>query len=202
VSNGLISAIRKISDQLVVLQISAPIAPGSSGGPILDERGDVIGVATAFSTPPIDVQGAGQGAVGRPRAGGDLAGPGRTSVGEARRVRRSSGGDPSPAEDADPLVPPAGTSSTTGQPGSRSGTHCWPAVLARTTEALCRSGRVWHGAGPSKKLGAVAKWLGIGLQNRHTWVQIPSAPLPEHRDIAAVPENLARLFVGHEEAVQ
>jgi hypothetical protein len=25
--------------------------------------------------------------------------------------------------------------------------------------------------------GAVAKWLGIGLQNRHTWVQIPSAPL-------------------------
>jgi hypothetical protein len=25
--------------------------------------------------------------------------------------------------------------------------------------------------------GAVAKWLGNGLQNRHTWVQIPSAPL-------------------------
>src|SRR5215469_14606937 len=24
--------------------------------------------------------------------------------------------------------------------------------------------------------GAVAKWLGNGLQNRHTWVQIPSAP--------------------------
>ena len=25
--------------------------------------------------------------------------------------------------------------------------------------------------------GAVAKWLGTGLQNRHMWVQIPSAPL-------------------------
>lgn len=26
------------------------------------------------------------------------------------------------------------------------------------------------------RFGAVAKWLGTGLQNRHTWVQIPSAP--------------------------
>jgi serine protease Do len=49
VSNGLVSAIRKVDDQLIVLQISAPIAPGSSGGPILDEHGDVVGVATAFS---------------------------------------------------------------------------------------------------------------------------------------------------------
>jgi serine protease Do len=47
VSNGLLSAVRKIGD-LVVLQVSAPIAPGSSGGPIFNEQGEVIGVATAI----------------------------------------------------------------------------------------------------------------------------------------------------------
>jgi serine protease Do len=48
ISNGLVSAIRKVQDDLVVLQISAPIAPGSSGGPLFNERGEVIGVATAI----------------------------------------------------------------------------------------------------------------------------------------------------------
>lgn len=50
VSNGLVSAIRVIDPELTVLQISAPIAPGSSGGPLFSERGEVIGVATAYST--------------------------------------------------------------------------------------------------------------------------------------------------------
>ncbi|MEO5728373.1 MAG: trypsin-like peptidase domain-containing protein [Byssovorax sp.] len=50
VSNGLVSAIRVIDPALTVLQISAPIAPGSSGGPLFSERGEVIGVATAYST--------------------------------------------------------------------------------------------------------------------------------------------------------
>jgi serine protease Do len=47
VSNGLVSARRRLEDGFEVLQVSAPIAPGSSGGPLFNDRGEVIGIATA-----------------------------------------------------------------------------------------------------------------------------------------------------------
>ncbi len=50
VSNGLVSAVRAVDNSLSVLQISAPIAPGSSGGPLFSDKGEVIGVVTRYST--------------------------------------------------------------------------------------------------------------------------------------------------------
>jgi S1-C subfamily serine protease len=44
VSEGLVSALRTIPGRGEVVQISAPISPGSSGGPVVNRRGQVIGV--------------------------------------------------------------------------------------------------------------------------------------------------------------
>jgi S1-C subfamily serine protease len=46
VSNGLISGIREV-DGRKLFQISAPISEGSSGSPVFNERGEVIGVVMA-----------------------------------------------------------------------------------------------------------------------------------------------------------
>jgi hypothetical protein len=50
VSDGLISSVREATEQFTVLQISAPISQGSSGGPLFNPVGEVIGVAFAIFT--------------------------------------------------------------------------------------------------------------------------------------------------------
>jgi len=46
VSDGIVSAIREIPDYGRIIQITAPISPGSSGSPVLNMQGEVIGIAT------------------------------------------------------------------------------------------------------------------------------------------------------------
>ena len=46
VSDGIVSAKREIKPFGKVIQITSPISPGSSGSPVLNMRGEVIGVAT------------------------------------------------------------------------------------------------------------------------------------------------------------
>lgn len=46
VSEGIVSAVREIPTIGKIFQISAPISPGSSGSPVVNMKGQVIGVAT------------------------------------------------------------------------------------------------------------------------------------------------------------
>jgi len=49
-SSGMISGHREIKHGLRVIQVTAPISPGSSGGPLLNASGEVVGVTTAYLT--------------------------------------------------------------------------------------------------------------------------------------------------------
>jgi tetratricopeptide (TPR) repeat protein len=46
VSNGIVSAVRDISNYGRIIQITAPISPGSSGSPVVNMSGQLVGVAT------------------------------------------------------------------------------------------------------------------------------------------------------------
>ncbi len=46
VSNGIVSAVREISGYGRIIQITASISPGSSGSPVVNMAGQVIGIAT------------------------------------------------------------------------------------------------------------------------------------------------------------
>ena len=48
VSNGIVSAVRS-KGGVKIIQMTAPVSPGSSGGPVLNEFGEVVGITTLAS---------------------------------------------------------------------------------------------------------------------------------------------------------
>jgi tetratricopeptide (TPR) repeat protein len=48
VSDGIVSAVRDIPAFGKIIQLTAPISPGSSGSPVINMKGEVIGIATFF----------------------------------------------------------------------------------------------------------------------------------------------------------
>lgn len=65
VTDGIVSAIRSLKSQGQVIQMSAPISPGSSGSPVVNMQGEVVGIASFlkqngqnlnFAVPAMDLQ--------------------------------------------------------------------------------------------------------------------------------------------------
>jgi hypothetical protein len=44
ITDGIVSGIRDFEDGYKVIQVTAPISPGNSGGPALDEKGNAVGI--------------------------------------------------------------------------------------------------------------------------------------------------------------
>ncbi len=51
VTNGIVSANTGIGDDIRFMQISVPLQPGNSGGPLFDKSGNIVGLATAKLNP-------------------------------------------------------------------------------------------------------------------------------------------------------
>ncbi len=79
VSDGIVSSVREIFDYGKIIQITAPISPGSSGSPVLNMQGEVIGIAT-FQF--IEGQNLNFAIPSERIVSLDLAGEKKTSVGE------------------------------------------------------------------------------------------------------------------------
>ena len=47
ISVGLLSGLRKIDEKREILKMTAPVSPGSSGSPVFNRNGEVIGVVTS-----------------------------------------------------------------------------------------------------------------------------------------------------------
>ena len=47
ITSGIISALGGIGDDTRFMQISAPVQPGNSGGPLFDQSGNVVGIVTS-----------------------------------------------------------------------------------------------------------------------------------------------------------
>lgn len=101
VSNGIVSAYREVEGQRM-MQITAPLSEGSSGGPVLNRRGEVVGVSVAiyqagqnlnFAVPLEDVRAVVERAPGRvafsPSEGGGGRGRRRADEGGEMASGRS-----------------------------------------------------------------------------------------------------------------
>jgi len=50
VSDGIVAAVRYLDSDHTLIQVTAPISPGNSGGPLLDNQGKVIGMLSLYLT--------------------------------------------------------------------------------------------------------------------------------------------------------
>lgn len=57
VTDGKVSRVHRRSDGFEALQITAPVNAGNSGGPVVNEKGEVIGIATWAGKTSQDIQG-------------------------------------------------------------------------------------------------------------------------------------------------